>query len=561
MRGLTVRFGENVVVDRVDLQVSKGECVGLVGASGSGKSVTSLAIMRLLDPHHARISGSIKVEGEEVLHLDEEAFRSFRGKRIAMVFQEPMTALDPVYTVGEQVAEAARLHLKMDRKKARSLAIKLFEEVKLPEPEKIFDRYPHQLSGGQKQRVVIAMALSCSPSILICDEPTTALDVLVQREILDLLMKIQKEREMGMLFITHDLGVVREIADRASVMYKGRMVENAAVDELFDRPEHPYTKALIACRPDPRTHPERLPTLDEVMRSAGKGLQVPITVIGSEERRAHAERLQKQQPLLKVEGLGKSFAQGGGLFNKKRTPVQVLHDIGFSVFPGETLGIVGGSGSGKPTLGRSILLLIAPTSGHVHYRAKDGSVKDLAQLDPEEMRRLRRELQIIFQDPYSSLNPRITIGAAIMEAMRAHGLGTNERKRRDRVGELLSQVGLEPSHFNRFPHQFSGGQRQRIVIARAIALEPRLIICDESVAALDVSVQSQVLNLLNDLKDDHGFTYIFISHDLAVVKYFCDRILVLEKGRGVEIGLADDVYDRPQMPYTRSLIAAIPGQM
>jgi peptide/nickel transport system ATP-binding protein len=560
VKDLTVRFGDSVVVDHVSFQLARGECVGLVGASGSGKSVTSLALMRLLDPKSSSISGTIHFDGKEILGLDEEEFRAYRGKEFAMVFQEPMTALDPVYTVGEQVAESVRLHMRMDRANARKRAIELFDEVRLPSPAEIHERYPHQLSGGQKQRVVIAMALSCSPKILICDEPTTALDVLVQREIIELLKRIQREREMGMLFITHDLGVVREIADRALVMYQGKVVEDARVETLFAAPQHPYTKGLIACRPDPTSHPKRLPTIDEVMRRAAEGGSVPIETISSEERRSHVERMMSGTPLLQVEGLNKSYAQSKGIFKKKITETHILHEIGFNVYPGETLGIVGGSGSGKTTLGRSILRLIEPSSGRVHYASKEGGPpKDLAQLDADEMRRMRRELQIIFQDPYSSLNPRITVGGAILEAMQVHGLGDNDNARRSRIKALLERVGLEASHFDRFPHQFSGGQRQRIVIARAIALEPRLIICDESVAALDVSVQAQVLNLLNELKEEHGLTYIFISHDLAVVKYFCDRILVLEKGHNVELGLSDEVFERPLASYTKQLISAIPG--
>ncbi len=560
VKDLTVRFGSNVVVDEVAFSLAEGECLGLVGASGSGKSVTSLALMRLLDQRSSEITGSIRYQGRNILDLEEDEFRPLRGKEFAMVFQEPMTSLDPVYTVGEQVGESLRLHMGMNRKSARERTIELFEEVLLPDPKEIHDRYPHQLSGGQKQRVVIAMALSCSPRILICDEPTTALDVLVQREVIDLLKRIQKERAMAMIFITHDLGVVREIADRALVMHKGKVVENAPVIELFDRPQHPYTKGLIACRPDPTRHPKRLPTIDEVMERAAVGTDLPIGTISSGSRRQHVEDLLRTPPLLRVCGLEKSFNRQHGTTNGTASSTRVLHDISFNVHPGETLGIVGGSGSGKTTLGRTILRLIEPGEGQILYHAKGNEAAvDLAHLDSDHMRRLRRELQIIFQDPYSSLNPRLTIGAAITEAMRVHGLRDNDDLRRSRVKELLEQVGLEAAHFDRFPHQFSGGQRQRIVIARAIALEPRLIICDESVAALDVSVQAQVLNLLNELKEDHGLTYIFISHDLAVVKYFCDRILVLERGRNVELGLADQVYDMPAAGYTKQLIAAIPG--
>jgi peptide/nickel transport system ATP-binding protein len=557
--GLSVRFNGTSVVEDVHFTLHKGECIGLVGASGSGKSVTSLALLRLLDPKVAEITGSVRYRGKEISTLDDGEFRSFRGREFAMVFQEPMTALDPVYRVGDQVAEAILLHERIGKREARKRVIGLFEEVHLPEPEALYDRYPHQLSGGQKQRVVISMALSCSPSVLVCDEPTTALDVLVQREIIDLLKRIQKSRDMAMIFITHDLGVVREIATRALVMHQGKVVEKASVEDLFTAPRHPYTKGLIACRPDPTRHPRRLPTIEEVMRSPDhlEGMEM----ISAEERRGHVERLLSQEPLLRVEGLDKSHARREGMFAKQGDPIKVLHDIGFSLHPGETLGVVGGSGSGKTTLGRSILRLIEPTHGRVWYRPEGSAAPlEITQLDAEAMRRLRRDLQIIFQDPYSSLNPRISIGRAIMEAMRVHHLGADDRERKEKIIALLERVGLQAAHFDRFPHQFSGGQRQRVVIARAIALEPRLIICDESVAALDVSVQAQVLNLLNELKEEHGLTYIFISHDLSVVKYFCDRVLVLEKGRMVELRPSDEIYDDPHSPYTKQLLNAIPGR-
>ncbi|MCW5899724.1 MAG: ABC transporter ATP-binding protein [Flavobacteriales bacterium] len=556
VRDLNVRFGDSVVVDDVSFTLKAGECLGLVGASGSGKSVTALALMGLLDQRHAAVRGQASLttpEGEvDLLALPQEALRRLCGRHIAMVFQEPMTALDPVYSVGEQVAESLRWHLRMDRTAARRRVVELFREVLLPDPEALYDRYPHQLSGGQKQRVVIALALACEPAVLICDEPTTALDVLVQREIIDLLKLLQRDRRMGMLFITHDLGVVRELAQRALVMRHGRVVESAEVGTLFSAPRHPYTRGLIACRPDPTRHPERLPTVEEFLAHEGAA-----PAHGQRSAADRAERLgslRAQPPLLEVEALNKSYPGERGLFRRPRPDAHILHDISFRVHPGETLGIVGGSGSGKTTLGRSILRLIEPGSGRVRY---DG--RELTTLAADDMRRLRRELQIIFQDPYSSLNPRITVGGAIAEAMRVHGIGRDDGDRRGRITALLERVGLEAAHYDRFPHQFSGGQRQRIVIARAIALEPRLIVCDESVAALDVSVQAQVLNLLNDLKEEKGLTYLFISHDLNVVKYFCDRILVLEQGRLVEWGPADEVYGNPQAAYTKKLIAAIPG--
>ncbi len=557
VRELCVHFGDSTVVDQVSFTLRSGTCLGLVGASGSGKSVTAMALMGLLDRRHARYTGEALLHtGDgtvDLLALDEKELRKHRGHHIAMVFQEPMTALDPVYTVGEQVAEALRHHTGADRRTARKQVVALFHEVQLPDPEELYGRYPHQLSGGQKQRVVIAMALSCAPRVLLCDEPTTALDVLVQREIIDLLKQLQRDRHMGMLFITHDLGVVRELADQVMVMRQGRVVESATTDELFATPEHAYTKGLIACRPDPARHPVRLPTVDEFLAQEGEPME--RLQVSPAARDARLRILMQQEPLLRVEALEKSYPGARGLFRKPAADAHILHDLSFDVYPGETLGIVGGSGSGKTTLGRCILRLIEPSSGRVRY---DG--RDLTTLEAEDMRRLRRALQIVFQDPYAALNPRITVGRAIMEAMRTHGIGSSDRDRRARITALLERVGLEAAHFDRFPHQFSGGQRQRLVIARAIALEPRLIVCDESVAALDVSVQAQVLNLLNDLKDEHGLTYLFISHDLNVVKYFCDRILVLEQGRLAELGPADALYADPQAAYTKRLIAAIPGQ-
>ncbi|MDX9750090.1 MAG: ABC transporter ATP-binding protein, partial [Flavobacteriales bacterium] len=430
----------------------------------------------------------------------------------------------------------------------------LFDEVRLPDPARIFGRHPHQLSGGQKQRVMIAMALSCAPRLLICDEPTTALDVLVQREILDLLKELRRRRRMAMLFITHDLGVVREVADRVLVMHRGRVVEEAPTHRLFARPAHPYTQGLIACRPDPAVHPERLPTVDEVMRDPDALAPHRRRHTAPAERMAAAEALARQEPLLRVTGLGKTYPGRAAPFRRATPDVPVLHDIDLCVYPGETLGVVGGSGSGKTTLGRTVLRLLEPTAGRVSYKGTD-----ITALPAGAMRALRREVQIVFQDPYAALNPRMAVGPAIIEAMRVHGIGHHDRDRRHAVQALLERVGLESAHYDRFPHQFSGGQRQRIVIARAIALRPRLVVCDESVAALDVSVQAQVLNLLNELKAEHGLTYIFISHDLNVVQYFCDRVLVLERGRVVETGPAHQVYFHPQAPYTQALVAAIPG--
>ena len=553
---LNVHLGDAHVVQGVSFSLHAGGTIAIVGASGSGKTVTSLALMGLLPRKGSRIEGRAELQvGEgrvDLLSIGEKALRRLRGPHVAMVFQEPMTALDPVYTVGEQVAEAIRHHLGIPTKEARERVVRLFQEVRLPDPERVIDRYPHQLSGGQKQRVVIALALCCDPGVLICDEPTTALDVLVQRDILDLLRTLSLHRRMGMLFITHDLGVVRELADRVLVMHRGHVVEQGPIQEVFQAPRHPYTRGLLACRPVAGDHPRRLPTVEDHLRGrVGPGL---MHRVARSEREAHLEQLMAGAPLLRVDSLDKAYPAPGGAFRRKQPPVHVLHRVSFAVHSGESLGIVGGSGCGKTTLGRSILQLIHPTSGRVHY-----GDTELTRLDDREMRRMRRELQLIFQDPYASLNPQLTAGRAITEAMRVHGIGRNGADRRDRAVRLLEQVGMEATHADRYPHQFSGGQRQRVVIARALAVEPRLIVCDESIAALDVSIQAQVLNLLNDLKDEHGLTYLFISHDLNVVRYMCDRILVLEQGRLVELGPADEVCEHPKASYTKRLLQAIPG--
>ncbi|MCB9171150.1 MAG: ABC transporter ATP-binding protein [Flavobacteriales bacterium] len=551
---LHVHLGGAHVVKDVSLTLHAGETIAIVGASGSGKTVTSLALMGLLPKGDTRTSGRVELcmekEPVDVLAMPEEQLRRLRGTDMAMVFQEPMTALDPVHTVGDQVKEAIREHLDLSSRAATDHVLQLFHEVRLPGPEQLMHRYPHQLSGGQKQRVVIALALCCDPRVLICDEPTTALDMLVQRDILELLKVLACERRMGLLFITHDLGVVRELADRVLVMHKGEVVEQGSKEALFASPGHPYTRGLLACRPRPGDHPVRLSTVEDHLA----GRTGPTRRISRDQRAQRVDRLMQEHPILRVDALDKTYPSRSGIFSRKKPPVQVLRDVSFAVHPGETLGVVGGSGSGKTTLGRSILQLIRPTSGRVRY----GDV-DLTQADDATMRRMRRELQIIFQDPYASLNPQLTAGRAITEAMRVHRIGNDARDRWHRMIDLLERVGLEEGHADRFPHQFSGGQRQRIVIARALALRPRLIVCDESIAALDVSVQAQVLNLLNDLKEEHGLTYLFISHDLNVVRYMCDRILVLEQGRLVEIGPADEICEHPRAPYTKRLLDAVPG--
>jgi peptide/nickel transport system ATP-binding protein len=547
-------------VKGISFGLDKGETIGIVGESGSGKSVTSLALMRLHNAGQTVISGEVLLDGADIFKLSEPEMRAIRGSRMAMIFQEPMTSLNPVLTCGFQVAEAIRLHLGLSKVEARKRAVDLFNEVQLPRPEAIFDSYPHQISGGQKQRVMIAMALSCNPEILIADEPTTALDVTVQKAIIQLLLKLKAERNMSLIFISHDLGVIGEIADRVLVMYKGEIVEEATVKNLFAHPQHAYTKGLLACRPSPAYRLKRLPVIADFLNAEGE--ERKVTVAGIRERykypadelKARKKQLYSQQPILKVENLNTWFPINPGFFGKAKEIVKAVNQVSFDVYPGETLGLVGESGCGKTTLGRSILRLVEPTSGKINF---DGTY--IISLDKKEMRHLRRDMQLIFQDPYSSLNPRLTIGDAIMEPLKVHHLYENDARRKQKVLELLERVNLLPEHFNRYPHEFSGGQRQRVVIARALALQPKLIICDESVSALDVSVQAQVLNLLRDLQQDFNLTYIFISHDLAVIKHLSDRMMVMNHGEIIETGDPDAIYMNSKEDYTKRLIAAIPN--
>lgn len=564
VKDLKVRFktrdGFVEAVKGSSFTLKKGETVGIVGESGSGKSVTSLAIMRLHDPTATVIEGQLLLNDTDILKLDEDEMRHIRGNQIAMIFQEPMTSLNPVLTCGHQVTEAIRLHLGVNSEEAKERAIQLFNEVQLPRPEVMFNSYPHQISGGQKQRIMIAMALSCDPEILIADEPTTALDVTVQKTIIELLQRLKAERNMSLIFISHDLGVVSEIADRVIVMYKGDIVEEAATKTIFSNPKHPYTKGLLACRPSPEYHLKRLPVVADFLDSSGKnGTSIEKIreqyAYKPEEISQHRKKLYEQKPILKINELCTWFPVGGGLFGKKKDYVKAVNKVSFDVYPGETLGLVGESGCGKSTLGRSILRLVEPTSGNVNFENTD-----LRKLGKHDMRNMRRDIQIIFQDPYSSLNPRLTVGDSLMEPLQVHQLYENNTKRKKRVLELLERVNLPVEYFNRYPHEFSGGQRQRIVIARALALHPKFIICDESVSALDVSVQAQVLNLIRELQQEFNLTYIFISHDLSVIKHISDRVMVMNKGEIVESGGPDEIYYHPQNEYTKRLIDSIPGK-
>jgi len=560
-------------VNDISFTLHKGETIGIVGESGSGKSVTSLSIMQLIPNPPGRISGGeilyhSKNDGIKNLRsLPSKQMRSFRGNEIAMIFQEPMTSLNPVYTCGSQVMEVIVLHQKISKKDAKLKTIALFEQVQLPDPARIFDSYPHQISGGQKQRVMIAMAMSCNPRILIADEPTTALDVTVQKTILDLMLQLQKEQDMGIMFITHDLGVIAELADKVMVMYKGKVVEQGPVLEIFSNPKHPYTKSLLACRPPLDKRIMRLPVSSDFMKTDESGNMIEIAktvseainsvIVTREQRFLEHRELYSRSKILELQNIKTYFPKNKGFFGKATEWIKAVDDVSLDVYEGETLGLVGESGCGKTTLGRTILRLNEPSSGKIFFERKD-----LLRMEQEEMRHLRKDMQIIFQDPYSSLNPRITIGEAIMEPMQVHNVLSNNKQRKEKVYELLKKVGLEEKQFNRYPHEFSGGQRQRVCIARALSLNPKFIICDESVSALDVSVQAQVLNLLNDLKREFKFTYIFISHDLSVVKFMSDRMAVMNSGKIVELGDADLIYMKPQTEYTKKLISAIPkGQL
>ncbi|WP_417356098.1 ABC transporter ATP-binding protein [Flavobacterium sp.] len=528
--------------------LEQNEILGIVGESGSGKSVTSLAVMGLLPKGILQVTqGSIAFEGRYISQLTTKEMRSVRGNDIAMIFQEPMSSLNPSLKCGYQVEEILKEHTSLSQKEIKATVLSLFEKVKLPNPEKIYNRYPHEISGGQKQRVMIAMAIACKPKILIADEPTTALDVTVQKEIILLLKELQQETKMSIIFISHDLSLVSEIANRVLVMYKGNIVEQGEVTEIFENPKHTYTKALINSRPSLDVRLKRLPTIQDYLEGT-----VDKTEVTPQQRKEGHEKLYSQPALLEVINVEKEYVSSAGVFGRD-IKFKAVNDVSFKIYEGETLGLVGESGCGKSTLGNAILQLDKATAGNILYKGQD-----LTKLSISAIRELRKEIQIIFQDPYSSLNPRITVGKAIMEPMKVHGLYKNDKERREKTIEILNRVGLGEEHFNRYPHEFSGGQRQRIGIARTIALQPKLIVCDESVSALDISVQAQVLNLLNELKENFGFTYIFISHDLAVVKYMSDQVLVMNKGEIEEMNEADALYEHPQREYTKKLIEAIP---
>ena len=612
VRDLTIDFsshrGDVRAVDGVSFELNRGETLAIVGESGSGKSVTSLALLGLIPMPPGRIASgealfqSEKLGQTDLLKLAEADLRQVRGNDIGMIFQEPMTSLNPVYTCGSQVVEALRLHTDLSEAAAKARTIELFTEAQLPRPESIFGSYPHEISGGQKQRVMIAMAMACRPALLIADEPTTALDVTVQARMLRLIDDLRRQHNTAVLFITHDLGVVAEIADRILVMYRGRVVEQGRVLDIFSNPQHPYTKGLLACRPRLSVGKKRLPVVADFMREDASGQLLaqpePVLPLENEALTDSSPEIEAQQlrdnsettktfpvehgvlgdvprpaeltaapvsepvaapvpnasePLLQVQNLQVYFPLRKGFFRRATDYVRAVDNVSFTLYPGETIGLVGESGCGKTTLGRALLRLTEPTAGSILFEGTD-----LAKLSSGELRRRRRDLQLVFQDPYAALNPMLTVGEAIWEPMRVHNVGGTRQQQKARVLELLRTVGLRDEHFQRYPHEFSGGQRQRICIARALALQPKLIVCDESVSALDVSVQAQVLNLLNDLKREFGITYLFITHDLSVARFMSDRLLVMHQGRIVESGPAAAIYAAPQHEYTQGLLAAIP---
>ncbi|MDO6595948.1 ABC transporter ATP-binding protein [Oceanihabitans sp. 2_MG-2023] len=539
---------EKEIIHNISYHLNENEILGIVGESGSGKSVSTLAILGLLPKNISKItSGSILYKDIDLTKLSAKKSQRLRGKKISIIFQEPMSSLNPSMTCGKQVLEIILQHTELNKTEAKTKVLSLFEQVKLPIPETTYQKYPHEISGGQMQRVMIAMAIACEPEILIADEPTTALDVTVQKDIILLLKELQAKTKMSIIFITHDLSLISEIAHRVLVMYQGNIVEQGSIDKIFKNPDDTYTKALINSRPSLHTRFKTLATIKDYLNGT-----ISSEIITSEDRKKQHELIYSKAPLLEVINLEKEYFSSSGWLNKPEG-FKAVNNVSFKLYEGETLGLVGESGCGKSTLGKAILQLDKATAGSILYKGVD-----ITKISTQEMRVLRKDIQIIFQDPYASLNPRLTVGNAILEPMRVHNLFHSDAERKEKVLEILNRVGLDAASFNRYPHAFSGGQRQRIGIARTIALQPKLIICDESVSALDISVQAQVLNLLNELKKDFGFTYIFISHDLAVVKYMADQLLVMNAGKIEELDDADVIYNNPKKEYTKKLIHAIP---
>ncbi len=555
VKKLSISFNSNNIpnkaVNSISFDVYENEIVGVIGESGSGKSVTALSLMRLIQfSEKTKFSGAVTYKGVDIKELSKKEIQAVRGNEIAMIFQEPMSALNPSMTCGSQLKEILLHHDVVNKKDLNDEVLRLFNSVKIPDAHMAVQKYPHELSGGQQQRVMIAMAIACKPKILIADEPTTALDVTVQKEIIALLSSLQKETKMSIIFISHDLATVSEISNRILVMYKGSIIENGDTNTVLKTPKEPYTKALISAKPKTGKRLKRLPTIKDILSGSNK-----LEIITKKERKKRHKKIYNSPPILRVENLEKIYFKRYGLFSGKSS-FKAIDNVSFELFEGETLGLVGESGCGKSSLGNAILQLNRATSGSVFYKGKN-----LHKLSKKDLRHLRKEIQIIFQDPLASLNPRLTIGEAIIEPMLVHKLYDNYSCRKSKALDILEKVGIDKNSFDRYPHEFSGGQRQRIVIARTIAVEPKLIICDESVSALDLSVQAQVLNLLNSLKEDFKFTYIFISHDLAVVKHMSDKILVMNNGKIEEQGDADEVYKNPKQKYTKRLISAIPKEL
>ncbi len=538
-------------VKGISFTIPYNTTVALVGESGSGKSVSALAIMGLLPAESAVIDATsvIEFEGQNVLSLSPSERRALCGKDISMIFQEPMTSLNPVFTIGFQIAEVLKLHMGMGSKEARARTLALLAEVGIPTPETRINAYPSQLSGGQQQRVMIAIAIACEPKLLIADEPTTALDVTIQKQIIDLLNDLRRRRQMSVLFITHDLALVGEIADDVIVMRHGEIREQGSVRQIFDTPQDPYTEALLRCRPSLESRPMRLPVIADYMENGGALVASSASSASALQR---TRGLNGSEPIvLDVRNLAKSFYTRAGLFG--RTEFKAVNDVSFKLARGKTLGVVGESGSGKTTVGLTLLRLHQATSGQALFNGKD-----ILSMSNTEFMAYKRRIQIIFQNPYASLNPRFTVGQILLEPMRIHAIGRDDADRTDRALHLLEKVGLPQAAFHRYPHEFSGGQRQRIAIARCLTMQPEVLVCDESVSALDVSVQAQVLNLLQDLQEEFGISYIFISHDLAVVKYIADQVMVMHRGSVVEMANSDELYRNPHHSYTRTLLAAIP---